>query len=418
MRYRLLTVSATKGPDTMAAPRLGSECLREIGSQAAIQGRSGVLRRIGAGGEPFFAFIPSPLPPDPPLQIDEATEVLLDRANRAVGRLDGVSLLLPSPDTFIYAYVRKEAVLSSQIEGTQSSLSDLLISEQGAVPGAPAEDVALVSNYVAAMNHGLARIDEGFPLSLRLIREMHGILLIRARGSEMDPGEFRRTQNWIGGTRPGNARFVPPPANEVLPAMGALEKFLHDDPVATRPLLKAALAHAQFETIHPFLDGNGRMGRLLITLLLCAEGVLKNPLLYLSVYLKRHRDQYYEHLQRIRLDGDWESWIVFFLEAVIAVADEATATTQEIVRIIEGDRRRVAGLGRAAGTAITLHDYVSRSVVVSVPTAARELGISDPAIYSSVRKLQELGILVEVTGQQRNRIFAYDKYLETLVREP
>jgi Fic family protein len=202
-----------------------------------------------------------------------------------------------------------------------------------------------------------------------------------------------------------------------MPAMGALEKFLHDDPVTTRPLLKAALAHAQFETIHPFLDGNGRIGRLLITLLLCAENVLKSPLLYLSVYLKRHRDQYYEHLQQVRRDGDWESWIVFFLEAVISVADEATATTLQIVRIIEDDRQKVAGLGRAAGTALALHDYIARSVFLSVPTAARELGISVPPIYSAVRKLEELGILVEVTGQQRNRIFAYNKYLETLVRE-
>jgi Fic family protein len=417
MRYRLLTLPVRKGSEPMTDPRRGSKSPDETGPRAPIQGRSGFLRRVGTGDEPFLAFFPNPLPPDPPLDIGERTEVLLDRANQALGRLDGVSLLLPNPDTFIYAYVRKEAVLSSQIEGTQSSLSDLLISEQGAVPGAPAEDVALVSNYVAAMNHGLTRIEGGFPLSLRLIREMHRILLLGARGSDQDPGEFRRTQNWIGGTRPGNARFVPPPANEVLPAMGALEKFLHDDPVATRPLVKAALAHGQFETIHPFLDGNGRMGRLLITLLLCSENVLRSPLLYLSVYLKRHRDQYYEHLQRIRIDGDWESWIVFFLEAVISVADEATTTTRQIVGIIEEDRRKVAGLGRAAGTALALHDYVARSVFVSVPTAARELGISDPPIYSAVRKLQELGILVEVTGQQRNRIFAYDKYLETLVRD-
>ena len=380
--------------------------------------RAGSFRRISAGDEPFLAFHPNPLPPHPPLILDDATERLLDRANQALGRLDGITLLLPDPDSFIYSYVRKEAVLSSQIEGTQSSLSDLLLSEQGAAPGVPPEDITVTSNYVAAMSHGLKRLEEGFPLSLRLVREMHGILLKGARGADKDPGEFRRTQNWIGGTRPGNARFVPPPVTEVLPAMGALEKFLHNDPVETRPLLKAALAHAQFETIHPFLDGNGRIGRLLITLILCVEGALERPLLYLSLYLKRHRDLYYEHLQRVRVEGDWESWIRFFLEAVISVAGEATTTTQKIVRLIEGDRQRIMALGRATGTARAVYEYATRRVLLTVTGLAPVLGMTEPPIYKAVQNLEELGILVEVTGLQRNRIYSYEGYLALLLGEP
>lgn len=343
--------------------------------------------------------------------------MLLDRANQELGRLDGVTLLLPNPDGFIYSYVRKEAVLSSQIEGTQSSLSDLLISEQGATPGVPGEDIAVTSNYVAAMNHGLKRLEEGFPLSLRLIKEIHGILLQGGRGSEQSPGEFRRTQNWIGGTRPGNARFVPPPAHEVMAAMGALERFLHNDPAPTRPLIKAALAHAQFETIHPFLDGNGRIGRLLITLLLCHEGVLKQPLLYLSLYLKAHRTEYYDHLQRIRIEGTWEAWTRFFLEAVISVAEEATITTQRIVRVVEEDRQAILGLGRAASTALAVHDYATQHVVLSVPRVAGVLTVTEPPVYNAVRKLEHLGILREITGQLRNRLYVYDRYLGLLLND-
>lgn len=348
----------------------------------------------------------------------DGLETLLDRANQELGRLDGVTLLLPDPDSFIYSYVRKEAVLSSQIEGTQSSLSDLLLSEQGGAAGTvPAEDIAVTSNYVEAMNHGLRRLDEGFPLSLRLVREIHKILLDGVRGSDQTPGEFRRSQNWIGGTRPGNAGFVPPPAFEVMNAMGALERFLHDDPVETRPLIKAALAHAQFETIHPFLDGNGRMGRLLITLLLCSQGVLHKPLLYLSLYLKTHRDVYYEKLQAVRAQGDWEGWVRFFLDAVIAVAQEARLTTQRIVQLIEEDRRTILRLGRATATALALHDYVSQRVVLSVPRAAQTLTMSEPAIYNAVRKLEGIGVLREVTGQTRNRLYTYERYLDLLLSE-
>jgi len=235
----------------------------------------------------------------------------MEKANRALGRLDGMTLLLPDASLFLYFYVRKEALLSSQIEGTQSSFNDLLLYESDETPGVPLDDVREVSNYVAAMDHGLSRLRGGFPLSLRLIREIHEILLSKGRGSDKGPGEFRRTQNWVGGTRPGTANFVPPPPESLMDCLGALEKFLHNDPVPTPLLIKAALAHVQFETIHPFLDGNGRLGRLLITFLLCAEGALTEPILYLSLYFKTHRSQYYDWLQKVRIDGDWEGWLGF-----------------------------------------------------------------------------------------------------------
>jgi len=251
------------------------------------------------GGEVCQAFIPNPLPPKPPLDIDDELRELSNQAMLALGRLDSVSLLLPETSLFLYMYVRKEAVLSSQIEGTQSSLADLLMYESAGVPGVPVDDVQEVSNYVAAMNHGLQRLRGGFPLSLRLIREIHELLLRQGRGSNKDPGQFRRVQNWVGGSRPSNAVFVPPPANRVLECLDNLEKFLQNQPVKVPTLIKAALGHVQFETIHPFLDGNGRLGRLLITFLLCAEDILKEPMLYLSLYLKEHREEYYLSLIHI-----------------------------------------------------------------------------------------------------------------------
>ena len=270
--------------------------------------RAGRFLQEQGGAEPFWAFHPAPLPPVPALLVDARMQDALDRANQALGRLDGVTLRIPDPDLFLYSFVRKEAVLSSQIEGTQSSLSELLLFELDDAPGVvPSHDLEETSRHVRAMNHGL-RLTDGFPLSLRLIREIHRELLKAGRGASLDPGEFRPTQNWLGGSRPGNARFVPPPAREVPDAMAALERFIHDQPQRTPVLLKAALAHAQFETIHPFLDGNGRVGRLLITFILCHEKVLTRPLLYLSLYLKQHRSAYYEHLQRIRIDGAWEPW--------------------------------------------------------------------------------------------------------------
>jgi Fic family protein len=380
--------------------------------------RAGRFIREGRGPESFSAFHPRPLPPQPPLDIDAGLQELLDRANQALGRLDGITLLLPDADRFLYAYIRKEAVLSSQIEGTQSSLSDLLLFEHNVAPGVPIADVRETSNYMRAMGHGLARMREDFPLSLRLIQEIHGRLLDDVRGGERAPGEFRRTQNWIGGTRPGNARFVPPPAHQVLPAMGDLEKFLHDDPVQTPILVKAALAHAQFETIHPFLDGNGRVGRLLITLLLFAEPrVLSRPLLYLSLYLKSHRDEYYDHLQRIRTEGAWEEWLRFFLDGVIEVATSATETTRGIVRLVELDRRAIQNrLGRAAGSASRLHEIAVRDIAVTIPETARELDLSEVTVAKAAGHLEELGILREVTEKPRNKLFVYSTYL-TLLNE-
>jgi Fic family protein len=376
--------------------------------------RSGRFIRVQAGDEPYAAFHPNPLPPNPPLAIDGDLQTLLDRANQALGRLDGSILLLPDPNRLLYAYVRKEAVLSSQIEGTQSSLSDLLLYEHADAHTVPAGDVRETSNYVAAMDHGIRRLDDGFPLSLRLIREVHGRLMQGTRGDERDPGEFRRSQNWLGGTRPGNARFVPPPAHEVIPAMGALENFIHDEPERTPVLVKAALAHAQFETIHPFLDGNGRVGRLLITLLLYAEEVLSEPLLYLSLYLKRNRDTYYDHLQRVRTHGAWEEWLRFFLEGVVDVTRGATETTRAIVEMIERDRHRVEQLGRATGSTLQVYDLLVNDLVTTIPTAARSLPFSEPTVTGALRRLEDLGIARELTRRPRGRVYAYERYLDLL----
>ena len=377
--------------------------------------RAGTFRKTSSGGETYYTFYPKALPPDPPLLIEASTQELLDTANQALGRLDGITLLLPDPDQFLYAYIRKEAVLSSQIEGTQSSLSDLLLFEHDITPGVPIEDVRETSNYIRAMDHGLSRMREGFPLSLRLLTEVHGLLLQRGRGRERAPGEFRRSQSWIGGSRPGNARYVPPPSNEVLPTMGALEKFLHDDPIATPILVKAALGHAQFETIHPFLDGNGRVGRLLVTLLLCAEEkVLSRPLLYLSSYLKENRDEYCARLQRIRTHGEWEKWLVFFLNGVVDVARSATETTRSIVTLIEQDRQRILELGRAAGSASQLHQLLAREVVFAIPRAAKSTGLSEVTVAKAAAHLERLGIATEVTGRSRNKLFVYSGYLALL----
>jgi cell filamentation protein, protein adenylyltransferase len=374
--------------------------------------RAGQLVVVQSGRDGYSAFVPAPLPPQPPLQINNATHDLLDEANQALGRLDAVTLLLPEPGQFLYSYVRKEAVLSSQIEGTQSSLSDLLLFENEVVPGVPLDDVEETANYIAAMNHGLRRIESGeLPLSNRLLREVHALLMAGVRGGDKAPGEFRRTQNWLGGTRPGNARFVPPPANEVLVAMADFEKFLHGP---TPILLKAALAHVQFETIHPFLDGNGRVGRLLITLLLCAEKVLMQPLLYLSLFFKQHRDAYYEHLQRVRTEGAWESWLDFFLEGVVSVAGSATETARAIRRLVDADRERIHALGRGAASALRVHELAGRRIMLSASRTAAELQLSAPTVNAAFARLEDVGVLREVTGRRRGRLFAYEQYLELL----
>ncbi len=396
----------------------------EIANERILSLRTDVLEkpksRLGryvsttVGGEITRAFVPPSLPPVPPLQLDEEHYDLLEKANRALGRLDGMAALIPDTSLFIYFYVRKEALLSSQIEGTQSSFSDLLLFESKEVPGVPLEDVQEVSNYVAAMNHGLKRLRQDFPLSLRLIKEMHGVLLSKGRGAGKSPGEFRRTQNWIGGSRPGNAQFVPPPPDQVLPLMGDLEKFLHDQPVRVPLLIKAALAHVQFETIHPFLDGNGRLGRLLITLLLCAEEALNEPILYLSLYFKTHRNEYYERLDRVRTHGDWEGWLKFFLAGVLQTAEQATAAAKAILRLLEKDKEKIETLGRASASILRLHHYLQGQPITTVGRAAKKLKVTEPTVRAGLAQLEKLKIVRELTGRQRNRLFVYDKYLAIL----
>ncbi|MBC8141555.1 MAG: Fic family protein [Armatimonadetes bacterium] len=347
--------------------------------------------------------------------MSDALTDLSEQANRAVGRLDGLSLLLPDISLFLYFYIRKEAVLSSQIEGTQSSLSDLLLFEFEEVPGVPIDDVTKVSNYVAALDFGLKRIrTDGFPLSSRLLREIHEVLLSKGRGSTKEPGQFRRSQNWIGGSRPGNAAYVPPPFELVPECIGSLENFLHDVPTRTPTLIKAALAHVQFETIHPFLDGNGRVGRLLITLLLCAEGALQDPLLYLSYYFKQNRARYYELLDRVRFHGDWEEWLAFFLTGVRDVAEQAAAAAQKILARFDLDRRAIATLGRQSPSAIRVHQYMEKHALLTIRKAADELHVTHPTVLQGVKLLQGLGIVSEITGRQRDRIFTYTAYLKLL----
>jgi Fic family protein len=371
-----------------------------------------VIRRTGE--EEFRPFIPNALPPRPAIQADVEITDLLEMANRALGRIDGLSMMLPDRSLFLYFYVRKEAVLSSQIEGTQSSISELLLYENNEAPGVPLDDVREVSRYVAALDYGLARLRGGFPVSSRLIREVHEVLLAGGRGSEKTPGEFRRSQNWLGGTRPGNALYVPPPPEEVAECMGALEQFLHDQPARTPTLLKAALAHVQFETIHPFLDGNGRVGRLLITLLLCAEGALSEPLLYLSLYLKQHRQRYYELLQRVRLEGDWEEWLRFFLTGVIETAEQATQTARRILDLFERDRQRITGLGRTSASLLRLHDFLRRTPLTSPARVAEALNVSAPTVNAALARLTAAGVLKEVTGRRWARLYAYQEYLDIL----
>ncbi len=376
---------------------------------------TGTYVTTSTAGESVRAFLPNPLPPDPPIQLADRDHDLIEKASRALGRLDGIATLLPDVSLFLYFYVRKEAVLSSQIEGTQSSFSDLLLHEEDLAPGVPLEDVQEVSNYVAALNHGLKRLrEDSFPLSLRLIREVHQVLLAKGRGSDRMPGEFRRSQNWLGGTRPGNARFVPPPPDRVATCMSDLEKFLHDQPQRTPVLIKAALAHVQFETIHPFLDGNGRLGRLLITLILCAEGALTQPLLYLSLFFKQQRQEYYDRLDAVRLKGDWLGWLRFFLEGVHQTAQQATDTAGLILRLFDEDGRKVEGLGRKAGSARRVLDQLRRHPITTIPNAAAQLGLTAPTVRSAVRNLETLGIVREITGKQRDRIYLYDQYVRIL----
>ena len=377
------------------------------------RGLSGAYDVSSFGGEVVRAFVPGPLPPNPPLDLGEL-QIALERASVALGRLDSVSSLLPDTALFLYTYVRKEAVLSSQIEGTQSSLSDLLLFELDEAPGVPLDDVTEVSNYVAALNLGLARLREGMPISSRLIQEIHGALLARGRGSEREPGEFRHSQNWIGGTRPGNAFYVPPPSEEVGACIAALERFIHSEGSGLPTLVKAALAHVQFESIHPFLDGNGRVGRLLITLLLCDQGLLSEPLLYLSLYFKQNRDEYYRLLTRCRTEGDWEAWLAFFLEGVSSTAQNAAETAQRLVAVFERDRASAQELGRKAGSALRVIESLKSRPLMLLPEVVEATGLSYPAASSGMEALEEMGIVRELTGKKRNRVYAHSEYLELL----
>ena len=367
------------------------------------------------GGELVRAFVPNPLPPTPPLVLEGSLQQSLERATLALGRLDTISVLLPQPSLFIYAYVRKEAVLSSQIEGTQSSISDLLRFEEEGAAGVPLDDVVEVSNYVRALEHGLERMRGGFPLSNRLLKEIHGILFSSGRGSDKLPGEYRRSQNWIGGSRPGNAVFVPPPPTEVERCMGDLERFLHSEDDGLPWLARAALAHVQFETIHPFLDGNGRMGRLLITLLLCHAGVLREPLLYLSLYLKQNRLAYYNQLEEVRKTGGWEKWLDFFLEGVRTTSESAVVTAQRLTAMFSRDRAVIEERGGLrAGSVLRVHQVFTQHPVLSIARAGQNSGLSFVGASSAMKLLERLGIVQEITGRQRNRLFAYAEYVSVL----
>jgi Fic family protein len=378
------------------------------------RGPSGRYETSTTAGETVRAFVPFPLPPDPHVELGGARAALLERALVACGRLDGITALLPHPELFLYAYVRREAVLSSQIEGTQSSLSDLLLFEAEQAPGVPFDDVREVSNYVRALEHGVQRIQEGFPLSNRLIREIHGVLLESGRGAEKQPGEFRRSQNWIGGTRPGNAHFVPPPVHEVESCMGALEAFLHAQNDGLATLVRAAMAHAQFETIHPFLDGNGRTGRLLISLMLFESGLLRDPLLYLSLYFKQHRDEYYRQLDSVRTQGDWEAWLDFFLEGVVMTAGQAVDTAHRLLRLFEDSELKAQGLGRSAANVLRVLGSLRSRPVATIQGLAARSGVSYPTAARAVESLQQIQIVSEITGRRRERVFAYREYLDIL----
>lgn len=377
--------------------------------------RLGTFVETSAGGERVRAYVPAPFPPNQPLDLPQLMSVY-ERAIAAVGRLDGVTTILPSTPLFLYMYVRKEALLSSQIEGTQSSLSDLLLFESHEAPTVALDDVTEVSNYVAAIEHGVGRIRGGFPLSLRLIREMHGIILKSGRGASKQPGEFRRSQNWIGGTRPGNALFVPPPPDRLAECRDAFERFLHTDAAGLPPIIRAGLAHVQFETIHPFLDGNGRLGRLLITLILVEAGVLREPILYLSLFLKSRRDDYYRLLQEVRQAGAWEAWMEFFLTGVAKTAEQASETARELIAMFDVQRQKIGTLGRSAPSALRVHEFMQARPIVTIQTVADALNTSFPTASGALEKLAELKIVRETTGKQRGRIYAYSDYLALLDR--
>ncbi|GMR18724.1 MAG: Fic family protein [Gammaproteobacteria bacterium] len=377
----------------------------------ALQGKYVTISTVGESAK---AFVPAPLPPEPDIVWTPELRQQFENAHLALGRLDSISSLLPDTDLFLYMYVRKEAVLSSMIEGTQSSLSDLLMYELKQQAGVPIDDVEEVSNYVAALYHGIRRVEEGFPISVRLFKELHGILLSGGRGSTKRPGELRQSQNWIGGTQPGNAVFVPPPAEFVADTLSALEQFIHDVRQITPSVLKAALVHVQFETIHPFLDGNGRLGRLMITLILVSEKILQQPLLYLSLYFKAHRQEYYDRLDQVRLQGDWEAWLDFFAKAIEQTANNAVDTAKQLMRQAEKDAATLRAQGRFSSTLSKMHHSLLQKPIATAAWLQRTTGMAPATIQSGLQKLQKLGMLEELTGKQRDRVYAYHEYISIL----
>ena len=379
------------------------------------QNRLGTYVTSTVTGETVRAFIPPPLPPVPELQLNGLLQYL-DRANQGLGRLNGMTKLLPDIRFLLYLYVRKEALVSSQIEGTQSSFADLLLYENEAKPHVPVEDVEEVSNYVAAMQHGLKRLKGGFPLSLRLIREIHAILLRGGRGANKMPGEFRRSQNWIGGTRPGNASFVPPPPERLMECLNEFENFLHDDKHKLPVLLEAGLVHVQFESIHPFLDGNGRIGRLLVAALMEQWGLLREPLMYLSGYLKQHQDEYYRRLSAIRGEGDWEGWVSFFLEGVAAASAAAERGIIDVASLITADRKQLLESAKAGPVSYRLFELLPMMPRFSVEHVRRRLETTFPTASAAVKLLEYLGIVAELTGQKKNRVYSYQAYVGLLSR--
>jgi Fic family protein len=377
----------------------------------------GTYVQLATAGERFRAFLPAPLPPNPPIVWSPALRRRFDDALVALGRLDALAAHLPNASLLLYSFVRKEAVLSSQIEGTQSSLADLLLYEIDEQPGVPVDDVREVSRCVAALEHGLKNLRGGLPLSMRLLRGMHEVLMSHPGGRRKTPGRVRRSQAWIGGTRPGNAAFVPPPANALPDCLSAFERFLNDEPEPTPPLLKAALAHVQFETIHPFLDGNGRLGRLLIVLQLVADSVLREPMLYPSLYFKTHRALYYELLNEVRMHGDWERWLDFFAEGVEVSATQAVATANALLALITSDRDRIAGLGRAASSALKVHLALQRQPLATSAALVKITGLTAATVNKSLAHLETLGVATELTNRQRGRVFSYRQYVDELAAE-
>jgi len=376
-----------------------------------MKSRIGKLVTIKVTKESYKAYVPTPLPPKPPVDLASLSN-LLEKSASALAELNNMTNNIPNISLFVYMYVRKEALLSSQIEGTQSSFSDLILFENKLKPKVSLDDVEEVSNYVKAIHFALKRLDDGFPLSLRLLKDTHSILLSGSRGSNMNLGEFRSTQNWIGGTRPGNAIFVPPPVDSLNGCLDNFEKFLHDDSLPV--LIKAGLCHVQFETIHPFLDGNGRLGRLLITLLLVDGGLLDKPVLYLSLFLKQNRKTYYDLLQEVRNNGSWETWLEFFLEGILTSSNQAVCTANEIIRLFDTDYAKIMTLGRARFSCKKVFEHLKHLPQTSVINLAKALDMSPPTARNCLNKMVTLDILEEITGRDRDKQYVYKRYLNVL----